>query len=60
MCSSDSRDICEGRERGKGECSRSEVREERGEKGEAGAAAKATSQRSSRVTFSGMDLPGLF
>ena len=67
MRSSDSRDICEGRERGKGEHSHSDVREERGEKGdprgpEEGrtvAVAKATSRRSRGVTFSGTTFPGL-
>ena len=62
----DSGDIREGRERGEGECSWLEVREERGEKGElraprggATAAAEAASWRSRGVTFSGATLPGL-
>ena len=67
MRSSDSGDIREGRERGKGERSRSEVREERGEKGdprgpgeeEAAAAAEAASWRSRGVTDTGATLPGL-
>ena len=67
MCSSDSGDIRKGRERGKGERNRSDGREERGEKGDprgrargAAAAAEAASQRSSGVTITGTDLPGLF
>ena len=65
MRSSDSGDIREeGRERGEGERSQSEGSDERGEKGErregAAAAAEAASQRSSGVTITGMDLPGLF
>ena len=70
--SSDSGDIHEGRERGEGERSRSEVREERGEKGDlrrdpeggravaaAEAAAEAVSRRSRGVTDTGATLPGL-
>ena len=64
MHSSDSRDIHEGRERGEGEHSWSEVRDMRGEKGElrqgAVAAAEAMSRRSSGMTITGTDLPGLF
>ena len=59
--SSDSGDIREGRERGEGKRNPVEwVRWERGERGEAAAAAEAASRRSSGVTFSGADLPGLF
>ena len=47
-----------------GECSQLEVRDVRGEKGEvrrrAAAAAEAASRRSSGVTITGTDLPGLF
>ena len=68
MRSSDSGDIREGRERGEGERSRSDVREERGEKGDprrgpeeggATAAAEAASRRSRGVTDTGATLPGL-
>ena len=68
MHSSDSRDIRKGRERGEGEHSRSEVREERGEKGDprrdpeeggATAAAEAASRRSRGVTDTSATLPGL-
>ena len=63
--SSDSGDIREeGRERGEGERSRSEARDGREEKGErrggTAAAAEAASRRSSGVTVTGTDLPGLF
>ena len=61
MRSSDSGDIREGRERGEGERNPVEgVRWERGERGDAVAAAEAASRRSSGVTFSGANRPGLF
>ena len=66
MRSSNSGDICEGRERGEGERSWSEERDVRGEKGDpraprggAVAAAEAASQRSRGVTVTGATLPGL-
>ena len=66
VCSSDSGDIREGRERGEGERNWSDAREERGEKGDPRglgegrtvAAAEAASRRSRGVTDTSATYPG--